>query len=462
WRLLAEEGLTTGTVNLPMTYPLGDVEGYAIAGFPCSEDEEGLYQPSDLVPEIKEAIGTFPHYMEQDLMMEDRPAEYLEALNSATETQARMAIALMRSRPTDVVAFAFTECDRVQHYFWNCWDETHPTHDARRAAFSHAIRDHHRVIDRNLASMMEAAGPDVPVIVYSDHGANGISRIVFLNTYLIQQGVIVMKGSKGEEAGGGERETRESLLDRRRIERTMKRMGMEGMIHKIPKSIRKLFPTVSIETVDWSRTRAYFTSASAHAVTINLKGREPQGWVEPGEEYESVVAEVIEVLMALRDPETGRCPFASAHRRTDLWDGPFVDRGPDIVLVPTEGYVAHRHFTDHLFEDVGTGWKERSGDHEREGIIILNGPGIKKGHRLKDRCLEDVAPSVLHLCGTGVPRYMDGSVIEEAFEDEWLRDHPVRPVGDGEFRPIKDERASMSDDEEELLKERLRGLGYLG
>ncbi|MCK5415390.1 MAG: hypothetical protein KAJ35_08410, partial [Thermoplasmata archaeon] len=198
------------------------------------------------------------------------------------------------------------------------------------------------------------------------------------------------------------------------------------------------------------------------AVTINLKGREPQGWVEPGEEYESVVAEVIEVLMALRDPETGRCPFASAHRRTDLWDGPFVDRGPDIVLVPTEGYVAHRHFTDHLFEDVGTGWKERSGDHEREGIIILNGRGIKKGHRLKDRCLEDVAPSVLHLCGTGVPRYMDGSVIEEAFEDEWLRDHPVRPVGDGEFRPIKDERASMSDDEEELLKERLRGLGYLG
>ncbi|MCK5415391.1 MAG: alkaline phosphatase family protein, partial [Thermoplasmata archaeon] len=244
WRLLAEEGLTTGTVNLPMTYPLGDVEGYAIAGFPCGEDEEGLYQPSDLVPEIKEAIGTFPHYMEQDLMMEDRPAEYLEALNSATETQARMAIALMRSRPTDVVAFVFTECDRVQHYFWNCWDETHPTHDARRAAFSHAIRDHHRVIDRNLASMMEAAGPDVPVIVYSDHGANGISRIVFLNTYLIQQGVIVMKGSKGEEADGGERETRESLLDRRRIERTMKRMGMEGMIHKIPKSIRKLFPTV--------------------------------------------------------------------------------------------------------------------------------------------------------------------------------------------------------------------------
>jgi predicted AlkP superfamily phosphohydrolase/phosphomutase len=461
WRLLAEEGLTTGTVNLPMTYPLGNVAGYAIAGFPCGEDEGGLYQPPDLVPQIKETVGSFPHYMEQDLMEEDRPAEYMEALNSSTDAQAKMALELMGSRPTDLVVFAFTECDRVQHYFWNCWDEDHPTHDEDRAAFRHAIRDHYRVIDRNLASMMEAMGPDVPIIVYSDHGANGIHRIVFLNTYLVQQGVMVMKGAKGEEVKGGEKETRERLLDRRRIERTMKRMGMDGMIQKIPKSIRTIFPTVSIETVDWSRTKAYFSSATAHAVTINLKGREPQGCVEPGEEYDRVVGEVIEVLMALRDPETGRCPFTSAHRRTDLWEGPYVDQGPDIVLVPAEGYVAHRHFKEHVFEEIGTGWKDRSGDHEREGILILHGPGIRKGHRLRDRHLEDIAPTVMHLCGAGVPRYMDGGVIQEAFDDDWSGDHPVRPVGDGEFRPIDDERTSMDADEEALLKERLRGLGYM-
>jgi predicted AlkP superfamily phosphohydrolase/phosphomutase len=239
-------------------------------------------------------------------------------------------------------------------------------------------------------------------------------------------------------------------------------MGMEGLIHKIPKRLRTIFPVYNFETVDWSRTKAYYSSASAQAFTINLKGREPEGWVEPGREYDETVEEVIAVLERLKDPRTGESPFAAIHTKGDLYEGPYMDNAPDIVTVPTEGYLALKDMKDNVFEDVGDGWHDKSADHEREGIVILHGPGVRRGLHMADHTIEDIAPTVLHLCGVPVPRYMEGRVMVDALEEDWLARHPVVEEGEDEFKGVDTEGPSMTLEEEELLKERLRGLGYLG
>jgi predicted AlkP superfamily phosphohydrolase/phosphomutase len=242
----------------------------------------------------------------------------------------------------------------------------------------------------------------------------------------------------------------------------LERFHLGGVAKVVPRSIKRRLPTWTLETVDWSRTKAYFSSRGAQAVTVNLRGREPEGCVEPGEEYEAVVQEVIDVLGELVDPATGESPFAGIHRRDELYRGPLTESGPDIVLRPGRGTMAIEYFKEHTFEDVGTGWEERSSEHEREGIVILWGPGVKEGFQLADSSIEDVAPTVLHLSGAGVPLYMDGKVIEEALDDGWLQGHPIEMVGPGELVPIPTEGPTMSKEEEDLLKERLRGLGYMG
>jgi predicted AlkP superfamily phosphohydrolase/phosphomutase len=465
WRILNAAGRTVGMVNAPMAYPAEEIDGYVIAGFPCPTEGEGLFHPPDLEEEIDKVVPDYRFYGTPEDLDQDKPAKYMEGINRISTDRARAAIHLMGSRPTDVVAMIFTEVDRVQHFFWNTWDETHPTHNAEKAAFRNAIPDHYRIVDESIAKMMRVAGPDVPVMIYSDHGAAPVTRHLYPNTYLIQTGVIVMKGGNAGKGGPGEdgkKDVKESRFDRRRIEKAMKRMGIEGLIHKIPKSIRRLFPVVNFETVDWGRTKAYFSSASAQSFTINLKGREPEGWIEPGEMYEQAVEEVVSVLEELKDPVTGKSPFASIHRRQDLWEGPYLANGPDIVTVPAEGYVAHKDMKDRVFEDVGQGWRDRSSDHEREGIVILWGQGVKRGVEIDPHHIEDIAPTVLHMCGVGVPRYMDGKVIEDAFSEDWLGRHPIDLVGDGTFVASETEGPSMTTEEEELLKERLRGLGYLG
>ncbi|NIP36529.1 MAG: hypothetical protein GWN18_16345, partial [Thermoplasmata archaeon] len=374
WRILNRAGLSVGLVNAPMAYPVEEMDGYMIAGFPSPTEGEGLIYPPELEDELREVEPDYMFYGNPEYLDKDRPDRYLEGIHGIATGRARAALHLMGSRPTDVMMMLFTEVDRVQHYFWNTWDPSHPTHNAEKAEYRSALPDHYKVIDEGVRQLMERAGSDVPVIMYSDHGAAPVTRHFYPNTYLIQEGIIVMKGDKGAAKKGEKREVKAKRLDRRRLEAAIKRMGMERLIHKIPKRLRTIFPVYNFETVDWSRTKAYYSSASAQALTINLKGREPEGWVEPGREYEEVLDEVIGVLERLRDPDTGESPFKAIHRRADIYEGPFTENGPDILTEPAPGYLALKDMKDHVFEDVGDGWRDKSADHEREGIVIIHGP----------------------------------------------------------------------------------------
>jgi len=463
WRLLNREGHSVGLVNVPMAYPVEPLDGYMIAGFPCPTEGEGLFYPPELEAEVRAEVPDYRFYGDPDLLTREQPGKYVEGINRISTDRVRTTVHLIRSRPTDVAGIIFTEVDRIQHYFWGNWDEAYDDPNPESARFSRVIPDHYRIIDQGLAGMLEAAGPDARVLIYSDHGAGPITRHLYANTYLIQEGFVVMKGDRGAPGKGeGGRRVKVSRFDKRRIEAWLKRRGLERVIHWIPKRLRQSFPVASFETVDWSRTKAFFSSGSAQSFTVNLRGREPHGCVAPGEEYERVVADLMEALQRLRDPATGKSPFASIQRREDIWEGPSVMNGPDVLIEPAEGYVTLKDIKAQAFDDVGPDWRDRTADHERDGIVILWGPGIRKGESLADHMIRDIAPTVLHMFGVAVPRYMDGQVMEDAFDEGWLAQHPVRLTGDEEFVGRDTAGPTMTADEEEVLKERLRGLGYMG
>jgi hypothetical protein len=84
--------------------------------------------------------------------------------------------------------------------------------------------------------------------------------------------------------------------------------------------------------IDWSRTRAYCPSAPGSGLWINLKGESPEGIVSPGAEYERVVAELTEKLLAYRDPKTGEAIVTAVHRREDVYAGPYAEGGADLQI----------------------------------------------------------------------------------------------------------------------------------
>ena len=212
---------------------------------------------------------------------------------------------------------------------------------------------------------------------------------------------------------------------------------------------------LSFDDVDWSRTLAY-SIGHVGQIFVNLKGREPEGIVEPGAEYESVRQRVTEALQDLRHPATGQPLVDRVVPSDQVVHGPHAHRSPDLHVV-MDGYrtIAFPLFaTDNRI--VTRQIRGDSGCHRLHGIFIASGPEIHAGQVVADARILDLAPTILHLMGLPVPDDMDGRVLSKALTTS-------RPV---EFRSTgpDDEgiQAGLSEEETTEVEERLRALGYLG
>jgi len=207
--------------------------------------------------------------------------------------------------------------------------------------------------------------------------------------------------------------------------------------------------------VDWSRTLAY-SIGHVGQVYVNLKGREPEGIVEPGAEYEDVRRRVTEALGQLRHPQTGRPLTDQVIPGDQVAYGPYAHRGPDLHLI-LDGYktiVFPLFATDGRI--VTRQIRGDSGCHRRHGIFIAWGAQVRQGAQVADARIWDLAPTILHLMGEPVVDDMDGRVLTEALTTS-------RPV---EYRPAglddAEAEAGLSADDSAQVEERLRALGYLG
>ena len=92
------------------------------------------------------------------------------------------------------------------------------------------------------------------------------------------------------------------------------------------------------------------------------------------------------------------------------------------------------------------------------GVLLAYGEGIRAG-TISSAQAQDVAPTLLHLCGLPVPGYGDGRVLTEVFEEEESMRRPVEV--DEDARLGGGEGEELADSDQETVAEHLRGLGYL-
>jgi predicted AlkP superfamily phosphohydrolase/phosphomutase len=214
---------------------------------------------------------------------------------------------------------------------------------------------------------------------------------------------------------------------------------------------------LSFADVDWSRTTAYAVGNGGQ-IFINLRGREPQGIVEPGAEYERVVSEIVDRLAGMVDPETGEPIELDIYRRDELYAGEHVNTMPDVVFLPRD--LRRMPFGEYEFGSnklVGPSWSI-SGTHRMNGIVGIWGPGVRAGYKLHNAQIVDLAPTILALLDVEIPNMMDGRVLGEAFEEGVLA--PRWSAQDETL--AQGEQVRLTEDEEAEIAARLRGLGYVG
>ncbi len=438
WRWLNRFGWRCGVLNVPMTYPAHPLDGYLVSGFDSPRRSSRIAYPEDLL-EAWARAGHPYRVLEEETALMDQQNPFqargdLEAFvrrwESLTEEQGAFVAWVGRHDPVDLLFVVFSGTDSINH----------------RTRDLEAIARVYRAADRALGRILEAVEADWICLV-SDHGSGPAERYIALYRILSDAGWIAFRPQVAT-----------------RFWRRLPAVGpaLARLWPRLPEGLRRLLSwpllrweprlAVAYENVDWSRTRV-FARGGMGPLYLNVRGRYPQGTVDPAE-YESLRQEVIETFLALRD-EAGRPLFARVWRREELYPGADpADDPPDLVFEVADprdqGITGYP--TDPVVRPIpATG---EYGGHTPDGIFVLAGPTVRPGVDLGPLRIVDVVPTLLAALNLPIPEPVDGRAVREAF---------ALPVEERRVPVEAEERGSGGEEEgeDQEVLDRLRALGYL-
>ncbi|MGZ5381919.1 MAG: alkaline phosphatase family protein, partial [Thermoanaerobaculia bacterium] len=210
---------------------------------------------------------------------------FLEDVDHTIEPFRKMMNDFLDEKDVRLFVQIYEFPDRVAHCFWRFLDPQHPAYDAVKAArWAPAVEGTFEKMDAIVGDAMKKLGPEDILIVLSDHGFATWRRSVNYNTWLVENGFMTLKGGDGSQKAD------------------LEMLFGQG----------EFWPNV-----DWSKTKAY--AMGLGDIYVNLKGREGQGSVSPGAEYEAVRDEIRKRLVTLVDPKTGQRAVSRIFTREEAY-----------------------------------------------------------------------------------------------------------------------------------------------
>lgn len=408
WRAFGPGGPRAIVLDASNVYAVEPFNGAEILGW-ATHDSLVPYQsyPPDLAAWVKRNFGAELLPDEKYGLLTKR--EFIsdrERMFRINERWAQLCIALMQKMPWDL----FLACNFTLHHgghrLWSTVSVRTSLSAEDKTQLEDTLHGVYMACDQAIARVVAAAGPDVDVLVFSGHGmaVNHSRSWIFPDMLRLVQ---------------GETLPRPTLVKRIRglipvdFRHAFKSLLPFGIRHWLSRHWR-------ISEYKWSETRAFNLFSDTQGwVRINLKGREAEGIVEPGAEYEALCARLSDGLKTFRDADTGEPIIKDIFRPHQVFEGLHLDLLPDLVVRWMETpAAAHRAITSPQFGTIpwptpGRNPEGRSGNHRSQGFLIAAGPGMKSG-TISSAHILDLAPTILTLLGQPVPSEMEGKPIKLA------------------------------------------------
>jgi len=473
WKILSEHDKKVGIINVPTSYPAEEVNGFFISGPDApSKNHHGFAYPDGIVGEIEEKVGEYIiEAGASALVRQGRFKQAIEKLHECINAKISIAKYLLKRDEYDFFMVVFTESDRVQHHFWKYINELHPAYSSpERERFGSAIYDVYKRLDGAIRDIIDTAGNNYSVIIMSDHGAGPSSnKTFFINNWLRDKGYLRFKSNTSIQSLTENYFKR--LLGRSYI------FAKSSLSRKWKRRLRNFSPGLKNRAnsvlrnlqIDWENTKA-FSWENAPAVYINAKDKFPSGTVEAGKEYESLIEAIKHDLLNLTFPENGEHIVKRVIRKEEVYWGPHINKAPDLFIewkdnqfTVRPGYTSKNGLPIEVISGKELSRAETisrpSGIHRREGIFLIYGNEINRGDEIQNIHLYDVTATILYYLGIPIPGDFDGKVITEVFSERFIKENPVRKSEYATENGACD--LNYSENESEIIAERLKGLGYI-
>lgn len=354
--------------------------------------------PASLTEEVEKAAGPYIEvddpwaYMDGWVNLET----YMNNLQQLADWWQNATKVALRKKDIDSVYTWVGTVDHLQHVMYGALDPTSPNYSPDTIDFwTDILRRGYIQVDKAIGKILEDVDLNETVVVMvSDHGFSALASSPYVKKYLKDVGLLSYK----------------------------------------------IDPKNGDMIVDWSKTKCFPLEPCHAHIFVNLKGREPQGIVEP-EDYDKVVEEIIDKLLAWRDPETGlRVMETVMPRKLATLYGVHERKGypriGDVLFAIRRRYmscpfvyraaVQYRDGTERMIEspemfEPAILTRHFTGVHtalphepDMHCVVVMHGPGVAQGERDIPSNIIDIAPTLANILGVPSPKDAEGGVIGDA------------------------------------------------
>ena len=264
----------------------------------------------------------------------------------------------------DCFLTVFSESHCVGHQCWNLHDDRHQKYEASLVDVAgDPLKDVNQAIDTAIGKLIEKAGSDTHVMVFASHGMGPH----YDATFMLDDILLSLEGKKPRQpkhklAAFVTPFWKSLPLGVRRLSRPLRKKA------RVSLGMDKIDPTPT-----QLAKRKYFSIPNNDAyggIRINLAGREPEGTITPGEEYDAVCKSLIEDLMGFVNATSGEPLVNRVLRCAELYQGENVHLLPDLLVEWNRNTPISEVHSSKTGTIYGEYKKCRTGDHLSEGLFL--------------------------------------------------------------------------------------------
>jgi predicted AlkP superfamily phosphohydrolase/phosphomutase len=421
WDDLSRAGRRVAILDVPLSAPSKNLNGVQLVEWGAHDAQYGFVtSPPGLAKEVVSRFGRHPWRGNCDAERDaDDFKSFRDGLLRGVATKAELTKHFLRQGGWDLFAQVFTESHCVGHQCWHLHDSSHPWHNREMVcSIGDPLKDVYVAIDAAIGRLLAEVDEDTTVLMLAGHGMGPKYQAQFLLDQILLRLGFAKPPKADPQPYVAPDPTLLSKLD----------PALSWAWHQLPsearkrlKPVRKLFRTwidgpltPPKPTIDPAAGQCFMvTNNFAHGgIRVNLIGREPEGKVAPGKEFDTVCSELTSDLLDIINVQTGKAIVKRVIRTADMYHGPYVNDLPDLLVEWTNDAPVYAISSRKIGEVRGEYRYCRSGDHTPHGLFIAKGPSILPGQLDRTVSILDFAPTLTAMLGVPLPD-ADGIVIPE-------------------------------------------------
>lgn len=428
WACFRNTGKKISVFDVPKTFPIAEIEGIQITGwgefYPLLKSSS---LPQYVLTELTNHFGKYP--MPNVLLNPKKKSQVLRSYKtilSSIDSKLQATKFILGKEEWDLFISVFAEPHFAGHQFYHHFDKRHWAYKSTNNELGDSLKDIYIKLDSALSEIYGSFPNNATLFVISVHGIKANYSGNHLLPSVLERLGFQIQSTNGNSKIGSHVESNILKVLRELIPSSIKDfINNQGLLKTIQD---KLFCRFFSSSIDWKRSSAFYLPSGHFQgfISVNLRGREPWGIIEPGDEYNHLCTQISQELKLLINPITGKSAIREVVQTSHIFQGENLFNLPDLVVQWAEdgpiNQLSHPSFGI-ISKDMTYLHKAQ---HTSEGFMIAAGKHINEAVQLTEAHILDLAPTFLYLMGEPIPDYMDGRILLELIDEDFKRNNEVK------------------------------------